>query len=168
MLSQTNEPKTLAQQELLSLWTSIRHSTSLGGVRRSAMDPGTIRRFLSRIVLLEIDLDGSFRVRLSGSSVSRDLGIDPAGRRVDELPTGFAEHITLGAMTALNGNRPVSGSVLGGDGSETKAFLRLPLQDQDGDLRFLLCHDEPIRLATGPFADPIRDDILGQEVQIAA
>lgn len=167
-----NEPMasaTPSQMDLVEHWCRARSGSEANGVRRTALDFGVLRRFLSRIVMLEVHEDGRLAVRLCGSLRCRDLGFDPSGKVLSELPADWGSELQWGVDRALETNEPVLGRSNALEDATAKAFLRMPLLDSQGRLRIVLCFDEAVGEADQSMSsDVVHKDIHGSEVQIAA
>lgn len=154
---------------MLGYWKAVRRALGTSGVERSALDLGRLRRFLSRIVLLEVREDCVLAVRLCGTLRCQDLGFDPSGMALDDLPSEWAAHVLEGAEQAVSSNEPVAGQRVLKGSDQANAFLRLPLLDRQGTVRFVLCHDEAVDgAATAARSSLVHGDIHGPEVAIAA
>ncbi|MEL6567698.1 MAG: PAS domain-containing protein [Pseudomonadota bacterium] len=169
MNCQICEPATSAQSELVGLWYALRDGSDTSGVRRASMDPGRLRRFLSRVALLEVTQEDDFLVRLCGSSLRAELGADPAGKSLSALPARWSRILALGSQMTRTRNLPVSGIIRTADGEADLVFSRLPLLGRDGSVQFVLCFNEVVNV------DPkrgsggsVHDDIPVEEVAIAA
>jgi len=168
MLCQYHEPVTSAQNDLYLLWRTL-WCAKLGGVRRRDFDPGRICKHLSRVVILEFCPDQSCVVRVAGSGRCLEFGLDPSGSQLDQLPENVSSELDIGTLEALEGGEPVSGVVTPENAGPKHAFLRLPLLDASGRLRFLLCHDERVSAAeSASDGDAIQKDIHENEILIAA
>lgn len=169
MKRQYDGPVTPAQAEMLDYWNRVRLETGCCGVQRAALDFGRLRRFLSRIVLLEVHEDQMLAVRLCGSLRCRELGFDPGGKTLGELPQEWAVLLMEGVEWAVTTNKPVAGQVGTSGRDSQRAFVRLPLLDNRGAVRFVLCYDETVIETDAQVSSGVFDtDIHTSEVAIAA
>ena len=132
---------TSAQRELGSVWADLAERQT-GLPRKSDLDPGVLRRHLSRISILDLEAGDGPRFRLSGSRLSAMIGMDPTGLHPSDLPAPHGDIFSLGLEQILSRRGPAGGlvSVEAREGNQT--WLRLPLADEHGRLRYVLCHDD--------------------------
>lgn len=161
---------TPAQKDLCDLWValSLERRGARDGVARARLDPGRMRRYLSRLVLLECFDDGRRRVRLAGSVQCRELGIDPSGHTLGELPPHISLPLGLGVDQAILRNRPVVARLVSPQGDTRLTVLRLPLLNAQGEIGFVLCLDVPSVPGEGVTGDDIPNDIHDEGGSIAA
>lgn len=132
---------TNAQKELVSVWASLARRND-GLPRKRDLDPGVLRRHLSRISVLDLEVGGVPRFRLSGSRLSAMIGVDPTGLCPSDLPAPHGDIFMLGLEQIMSRKSPVGGLVSVEANGTGQTWLRLPLADDAGELRYVLCHDD--------------------------
>lgn len=133
---------TASQQALVRHWLVWRDVAGQACPRRSQADPGTLRRFLAHLSILELDGRGGAVFRLAGSRLRPLLGLEARGCSVDSLPASLSEIWGLGLDAAVERIEPVGGVITRRDTSGRHAWLRMPLVDTAGRVSLILCHDE--------------------------
>lgn len=156
-----------AQQELVRVWMDMARESNHLPCKRD-LDPGLLRRHLSRISLLDLGAGDAPRFRLSGSRLSAMIGLDPAGLCPADLPSPHGDIFSLGLEPILAGKVPVGGLVsLEADGV-SQTWLRLPLADEAGVLRYVLCHDDVLAEGTEHDGELVHGAIHIESLSIAA
>lgn len=147
---------TASQRVLVQHWLSWRDVAGEPCPRRNQADPGSLRRFLAHLSILELDGQGRAAFRLAGSRLRSLLGLEARGCFVDSLPAPLSEIWELGLDAAVERVEPVGGVITRLDAPGRHAWLRMPLVDAAGRVSLILCHDEwvatvrpetPVRLA---------------------
>ncbi|MCI4645830.1 MAG: PAS domain-containing protein [Hyphomonadaceae bacterium] len=156
-----------AQKELIAVWSRLAEARC-GLPSKQDLDPGLLRRHLSRISLLDLKAGDAPRFRLSGSRLSAMIGMDPTGLSPADLPAPHGDIFSLGLEPILVNRLPVGGVVsLTQDGS-SQAWLRLPLADGAGELRYVLCHDDVLVETDGQEDELVHGAIHVEKQSIAA
>lgn len=168
MIYTRNEPVTPAQTTLLETWLRLCRLNDGRGVRRSSLDAGSLRRFLSRLVLLGVNGAAVPHLRLTGSKRCAELGFDPRGQTLESLPADVADILSLGIEAAMQHNTAQFGLVHLDPASAPNAYMRLPLLGKTGRVEFILCHDEPFTGDKAQFPRDIHRSIHARETAIAA
>ncbi|MEM9668275.1 MAG: PAS domain-containing protein [Pseudomonadota bacterium] len=127
------------QKELVEYWKS--KSTDGKWPCRSDINPGDVLSALASISLIERDEDG-FRFRLTGSSLRSVFGGNVQGQLIREIDVAVEEAGSASLEVTLENGHPVCGSRKMGD--RWHIWLRLPLLDETGDPRLVLCSDEVV------------------------
>lgn len=125
------------QARILDHWHEI--SDGAGIPDRSDIDPGKFGGALGNISLVELG-DHGFRFRLTGSLLSEIFKDAGKGRLLSDMDVVVEEAGTASMSLALETGRAVFGDrQIGG---RWHSWLRLPLLDEIGVARLVLCFDE--------------------------
>ena len=138
MISNYSESRlTERQARLVSYWKS----KSVDGCwpARGDINPGEVLSTLATVSLVELTGE-DFRFRLTGSRIRTIFGHDPQGQLIAEIDETVEEAGSASMAVALESGRPVSGSRK--LGHRWHLWLRLPLLDERGAPRLVLCADE--------------------------
>lgn len=125
------------QARILDHWHEIADGHRIP--RRCDIDPGKFGCALGHISLVELGVDG-FRFRLSGSLLSQVCGDVDKGQLLSEIDASVEEAGSASMSLALETGRAVFGDRQ--LGARWHSWLRLPLCDETGALRLVLCFDE--------------------------
>ncbi len=110
---------------------------------RASICPGTLRLQLANISLVQIEEDGGEpRFRLAGSGLRDILGIEARGRHLSDVPDLPREPWVDGIGYVLASGKPAGGTIR--QENNWHSWLRLPLHNDNGQLRIVMCHDELI------------------------
>lgn len=125
------------QQRLVAYWKSKQIAGTWPG--RRDINPGDVLGALSTVSLVEWSSEG-FRFRLTGSRLRDLFGGNVQGKLISHIDKSVEEAGSASMDLALETGRPVSGSrqVMG----RWHFWLRLPLLDEQGRPRLVLCADE--------------------------
>ncbi|WP_300379238.1 PAS domain-containing protein [Henriciella sp.] len=126
-----------AQKEIIGHWEAVRGDRSLPG--KSDIDPGALRTHLASISIIELSAHGEARFRIAGSGLRRMLGGEMRGRFLNELESDLAAMWSLGLNGAIRRAEPVGGIVE--RSKDQHAWLRLPLEAENGARNLVMCHD---------------------------
>lgn len=139
------------QQILLNEW--IVHAENGAPARRADMQPA---QFLSELFYMSVveKCAAGLLFRLGGTEIRRLLCAEPRGRDVRELDTlGGQPCWSETTLEAIRCGRPVFGRCDVGFG-QAHFWMRLPICDEVGVLRFVMSHDRIIA------RDTLTDDML--------
>lgn len=126
------------QRELVDYWSGL--SEGRGLPKRGQIHPGEIRRWLSRLSVLELERGGRLKFRLSGSHLRDAFGRDARGRYVHDM-SGLCERAWDSEVRrAVEEGRPMAG-ITELDGRIVHAWLRLPMICEHSGAAVVLCHD---------------------------
>ena len=168
MMNQSFQGATSAQADIVSHWRGLAMQSRLPCPRRKQINAGVLRAHLANLSILEIGEDGRARFRIAGSRLCDILDMDPRGCRLDELPKPLAEIWMLGLDAAVARGEPVGGIITDRDGKRPHAWLRLPLVDDQGRIRLVLCHDQLVEEPAGGWRDDVPGLVHPQSGRIAA
>lgn len=109
-------------------------------VSRDAMQP---RRFLCQLAHISIIEDSAdeLRFRLCGSEICRRLGSEPRGRRLSEFDVLASEPFWRRSVSQVLESRVLGFGVNELEKGRRHFWLRLPMCDEFGQTRLVLCHD---------------------------
>ncbi len=124
---------------LIAYWHHC--ADSAGRVSRRAFDPGHVRAQLARLSLIECLPGRAPRVRLIGSELIGAIGQDLRGEALGNVPAAWQGILGAGLDEARAARCPVAGLSDGAPGGRLHVWLRLPLWDEAGGNRLVLCHD---------------------------
>lgn len=132
------------QGELYDYWRTMAGSHAVPG--RAAFDPCCVPRLLPHISLIESAGDSrTARFRLAGSALRDLYGRDVTGAILDHVFAGpRAAYWRRVHGLVVERGAAMQGAVHGpAEGREHLVlfWLRLPLVDERGRVRFILCHD---------------------------
>jgi len=130
------------QAKILDHWHEI--AADEGVPSRSKLDPGKFSAALGNISLVELDTHG-FRFRLTGSLLHGIFRDAKKGLLLSEIDASVEEAGSASMSLALDTGRAVFGDRA--LGARWHSWLRLPLRDEIGVARLVLCFDE---IATQP------------------
>jgi hypothetical protein len=82
---------TPVHRHVLAYWQEKRGNSRLA--RRSDIHPAEIIAALPHILIWEIDANGEFRCRLSGTEVDRGLGVPLQGAALGDIPCDCIDHV---------------------------------------------------------------------------
>lgn len=133
---------THAQRTLVRYWNGL---ATCGIVRRSSIDPGAVRSFLSNLSILDVSNPSDPVFRLAGSRLIEIVGEQPRGRKLNSLAGPIVEAWSLGLDAVQEKAVPVGGVM--SHGEALHAWVRLPLSGADGSISQVLCHDELLTIA---------------------
>ena len=136
-LNTTESQLTDRQKGLLMYWESLCQGGQLP-VRRK-LNPVQLGGALANTSLVE-QVAGSFRFRLTGSRLEGLFGRKTQGRLIDELDASIAEAGSASMELALETGRPIMGHHK--VGARFHCWLRVPMLDDEGQPRLVLCLDE--------------------------
>ena len=129
------------QQILLNEW--FVHAEAGEPAKRIDMQPAQFLAELAYISIVE-QAGGDFVFRLGGTEIRRVLGAEPRGSLDRQLESLGGDAVwSEKVRKALTTGRPVFGASDIGYG-QTHWWLRLPLCDDAGRQRLVLCHDRII------------------------
>ena len=151
------------QAKILDHWHEL--SSEAGIPFRSEINPGKFASALGHISLVELGEHG-FRFRLSGSlleDVFQDAG---KGRLLSEMDAAVEEAGSASMSIALETGRTVFGDRQ--FGSRWHSWLQLPLRDENGAARLVLCFDEITNHPCWREAPQVQGESSGHPTVIAA
>ncbi len=125
------------QARILDHWHEISSPHDIP--HRRDIDPGKFGCALGHISLVEL-CDSGFRLRLTGSLISNVFNHRGKGKLLSEIDASVAEAGSASMSLALE-----TGHAVFGDrqlGARWHCWLRLPLRDETGRARLVLCFDE--------------------------
>jgi len=125
------------QARILDHWHEIADGTGIP--HRRDIDPGKFGCALGHISLVELDANG-FRFRLAGSLLSNVFRDVDKGQLLSEIDSSVEEAGSASMSLALETGRAVFGDRQ--IGPRWHSWLRLPLCDETGAARLVLCFDE--------------------------
>lgn len=150
---------TEGQENLLAYWVSICRGGRIPS--RRELNPALLGAALANTSLVE-RANNSFRFRLTGSRIEAVFGRGGEGRVIDEIDASIAEAGTESMELALETGRPVSGSRK--LGARWHCWLRVPLLDDAGNRRLVLCLDEFPSREPGAFQEQARDGAMIERI----
>lgn len=159
---------TAKQTELIAVWSEMARTEGGACPSRQRLNPGTIRKHLSHLSILDLRQGRDARFRLAGTGLRAIIGADAAGLRVSELPAPHCDIWSLGLDVVAARQAPVGGLVTEAAGERAHAWLRLPMLDRDGAPTLVLCHDALVAPDSTGGSEDIHSDILGAELILAA
>jgi len=162
-LSRTESQLTDRQQSLLSYWESLCQEGGLPKRRR--LNPVQLGGALADTSLVE-QVDASFRFRLTGSRLEGVFGRKAQGRLIDEIDVSIAEAGSASMELALETRRPVTGHRQ--VGTRFHCWLRMPLLDDEGQPRLVLCLDEFPSHLPAKFQGFTEEDFIEKSERIVA
>lgn len=136
-LDRTESQLTDRQKSLLAYWESLCKGGQLPARRR--LNPVQLGGALANTSLVE-QVASSFRFRLTGSRLEGLFGRKAQGRLIDEIDASIAEAGSASMELALETGRPIMGHRK--VGARFHCWLRVPMLDDDGQARLVLCLDE--------------------------
>ena len=125
------------QVKILDHWHEIAGEDGIP--HRSDIDPGKFGCALGHISLVE-QAESGFRFRLAGSLLSNVFRDLDKGQLLSEIDTSVEEAGSASMELALETGRAVFGDRQ--IGTRWHSWLRLPLRDETGAARLVLCFDE--------------------------
>lgn len=132
---------TSAQRSIVEYWES---QCRTGGLPyRNQIDPGALRAHLSDITIVEMDTAGDMVFRVVGSGLRSILGRDVQGKALSSLNDTVSDMFTLG-LSAVMSRKHAVGGVIDRE-YDRHAWLRLPMLDEHGGARLVLCHDHLLK-----------------------
>lgn len=143
-----------AQKEIIAHWEAVRGDRSLPG--KNEIDPGALRAHLASISIIELGPHGEARFRIAGSGLRRMLGGEMRGRFLSELENDIAAMWSLGLDGAIRRAEPVGGIIE--RTRDRHAWLRLPLEAENGGRNLVMCHD--VLLGNRNMERPEHEDFL--------
>lgn len=151
------------QQRLVAYWKSKQVAGTWPG--RRDINPGDVLGALSTVSLVERSAEG-FRFRLTGSRLRDLFGGNLQGKLISLIDRSVEEAGSASMDLALETGRPVSGSrkVMG----RWHFWLRLPLLDEQGRPRLVLCADELCDDASGGVTNRHADETPATDTSVAA
>ena len=151
------------QAKILDHWHEL--SSEAGIPLRSEINPGKFASALGHISLVELG-DRGFRFRLSGSLLEDVFQNAGKGRLLSEMDAAVEEAGSASMSIALE-----TGRIVFGDrqfGSRWHSWLRLPLRDETGEARLVLCFDEITNHPCWKESSQVQREIRSHPTVIAA
>lgn len=163
-MSQWSKGVTGAQSiliDILQQWAFASHPCA---INRSAFDPGPVRQFLSNLSVLDLGRKPRPAFRYVGSAVPGVMGLRETPKSLEDVPENMANawqaSITLNALKCGSDPAPNRRSV--------HFWMRVPMVDNEGEIREILCHDVLAPLAESDRPTSQSDYIHGGDIVLAA
>lgn len=151
------------QAKILDHWHGI---VGDGGIpHRADLDPGKFTCALGHISLVELGDEG-FRFRLAGSHLHEIFADVDKGGLLSEIDISVEEAGSASMSIALETGRAVFGDRK--VGSRWHSWLRLPLMDEAGVARLVLCFDQVTSNPSGANLPNILQQVQRRHSMIAA
>ncbi|MEO9971726.1 MAG: PAS domain-containing protein [Hyphomonadaceae bacterium] len=151
------------QAKLLDHWHEIAKGDGIP--RRVDLDPGKFACALGNISLVELGENG-FKFRLAGSLLHDIFADVDKGGLLSEIDMAVEEAGSASMSIALETGRAVFGDrQLAG---RWHSWLRLPLRDETGAARLVLCFDQITNSPSGANVPHILQEVQRRHAMIAA
>ena len=163
-MSQWSKGVTDAQSVLIDIlkrWESVSHP---GAIRRNAFDPGPVRQFLSNLSVLDLGREQESAFRYVGSAVPGLMGLLETPRSLADVPENMVRAWQASkTLTAI-----VCGSYAAPDTQAAHVWMRVPMVNNEGEIKEILCHDMIVPLADRDRSTSTSDYIHGDDIVLAA
>jgi len=163
-MSQWSKGVTDAQTVLIDIlrqWASASHP---GAVHRNAFDPGPVRQFLSNLSVLDLGRDRNPAFRYVGSAIPGLMGLRATPMSLADVPENMVR--AWQACTTLNALE--CGLYPAADRQAVHVWMRVPMVNNEGEIKEILCHDMLAPLADRDQTTSKSDCIHGEDIVLAA